>query len=218
MLEKLDVYNDRALRSAAMNMALDEALLDSADAPALRFYRWRSPALSFGYFGRFADVVAEAGEREIVRRWTGGGIVPHGSDLTYSVILPHGVASQFAGARAVYAVIHEAIRRTLSGHTPVALAREAPPKISDACFANPVESDVIFDGRKIAGAAQRRTRAGLLHQGSIQFEALPPSFRDDFALALCRSATAAELPTQLVGRAEQIAAERYATSAWLRRR
>src|SRR2546423_1117404 len=41
-------------------------------------------------------------------------------------------------------------------------------RYSDNCFANPVRADVLLDGRKIAGAAQRRTTRGLLHQGSIQ--------------------------------------------------
>ncbi len=84
----LDVYHDIAPRSAAMNMAIDEALLESARVPSVRFYRWQSPALSFGYFGRFADVADYADERDLVRRWTGGGIVFHGEDLTYSIVIP----------------------------------------------------------------------------------------------------------------------------------
>ncbi|MGA7275603.1 MAG: hypothetical protein WBX14_12220, partial [Candidatus Udaeobacter sp.] len=78
----LNVYHDGAAHSAAMNMAIDEALLDYAAVPSIRFYRWHSPALSFGYFGEFAHVACYAGERDLVRRWTGGGIVFHGDDLT----------------------------------------------------------------------------------------------------------------------------------------
>lgn len=85
MLDELHVYDDLDAGSAAFNMALDEALLESAAAPLLRFYRWRRPALSFGYFGRYDEAAAQSSHREIVRRWTGGGIVPHGDDLTYSV-------------------------------------------------------------------------------------------------------------------------------------
>ncbi|MBO0695264.1 MAG: hypothetical protein J2P56_04085, partial [Verrucomicrobia bacterium] len=54
----LDVYREAGAHSAAMNMAIDEALLAHATVPAIRFYRWKSPALSFGYFGRFADVTS----------------------------------------------------------------------------------------------------------------------------------------------------------------
>src|SRR6059036_2008360 len=88
MFAALNVYHDGAAHSAAMNMAIDEALLEHATAPSIRFYRWHSPALSFGYFGRFADVKSYTRESDLVRRWTGGGIVFHGDDLTYSIVIP----------------------------------------------------------------------------------------------------------------------------------
>src|SRR4051812_50217480 len=70
---RLQVCRDVSPHSAAMNMAIDEALLEMAIVPTIRFYGWRSPALSFGYFGRFSDVAIYAAERDLVRRWTGGG-------------------------------------------------------------------------------------------------------------------------------------------------
>src|SRR3954464_2148226 len=85
---RLRVCHDVSPHLAAMNMAIDEALLETAVVPTIRFYRWRSPALSFGYFGKFTDVVIYAAERDLVRRWTGGGIVFHGEDLTYSIVVP----------------------------------------------------------------------------------------------------------------------------------
>ncbi len=60
----LDIYYDDDQHSAAMNMAIDEALLDSVAIPSIRFYRWQSPALSFGYFGKFTDVADYLGERD----------------------------------------------------------------------------------------------------------------------------------------------------------
>src|SRR5262252_4406747 len=80
LFRSLDVYQDIDSRSAALNMAIDEALLEIATAPTIRFYRWNHPALSFGYFGKFDDVADQKDKREIVRRWTGGGIVFHGND------------------------------------------------------------------------------------------------------------------------------------------
>lgn len=215
MLPDLHVYHDAETRSAAMNMAVDEALLGFAGAPSLRFYGWRRASLSFGYFASFASVAEHAQERDIVRRWTGGGTVFHGTDLTYSLILP---AKNAAASRAVYAAVHDAIRRALIGRIAVSLAATAEPKISDACFANPVEADVMANGRKIAGAAQRRTRAGLLHQGSIQLEPLPDGFATSFAAELCRGFESRSLPQEVCDRAAQIAEERYATHAWLHRR
>src|SRR5262249_22660809 len=78
LFAELDVYNDVAPHSASMNMAIYEALLESATVPSIRFYRWQSPAASFGYFGKFSDVAIYASERDLIRRWTGGGIVFHG--------------------------------------------------------------------------------------------------------------------------------------------
>ena len=73
------------------NMALDEALLESMPRlaqPVLRFYGWRQPAASFGYFQKYAEVARLTKLRPLVRRPTAGGIVPHDSDWTYSLAFP----------------------------------------------------------------------------------------------------------------------------------
>ena len=64
LFASLNVYHDLDSRSAALNMAIDEALLKSVTEPTIRFYRWDHLALSFGYFGKFADVANHAAERE----------------------------------------------------------------------------------------------------------------------------------------------------------
>ena len=80
---------------AAMNMAIDEAILLSQKAqpcPTLRFYDWTQPAFSFGYFQDIAAAVdvpaCRADGIELVKRMTGGGTVVHGWELTYTLILP----------------------------------------------------------------------------------------------------------------------------------
>lgn len=201
-----------------MNMALDEALLETVTVPTLRFYGWRRPSLSFGYFGLFAVAAHEGPERDIVRRWTGGGIVLHGADLTYSIILPREQLRDPPSPRISYRAIHDAIRQALSRHVEVALAPADAPKVSEACFANPVADDVLVGGRKIAGAAQRRTRLGLLHQGSIQCDWLPETFPEAFASALCARFERRQFPAALAQRAETIAQGKYATHEWLMRR
>ncbi len=216
--ERLIVYDDRARASAALNMAIDEALLELSTEPVLRFYDWARPAISFGYFGEFADIEEEAASRELVRRWTGGGIVPHGDDLTYSLVTPASHPAFGQGPAAVYAALHAAIREALRAENLHAeLAASAAPKVSDACFANPVRDDVLLEGRKIAGAAQRRTRAGFLHQGSIQLPQLPQVFRERFARALSPVLEHREIPAAVQARAAELAAQKYGTDAWLRR-
>src|SRR5579862_9440668 len=77
----------------AYNMALDEALLEAVArlrSPVLRFYGWTGPAATFGYFQRYAEVECATSLRPLIRRPTGGGIVPHDVDWTYSLVFPPG--------------------------------------------------------------------------------------------------------------------------------
>src|ERR1700716_131669 len=210
MLDALHVYDDCESQSAALNMAVDEALLAEAAVPILRFYCWRQPALSFGYFGLYAEVAGQSPEREIVRRWTGGGMVPHGDDLTYSVIIPASHPFFARSSLEIYAALHDAIRRALDANgVQATLANFAAPKVSENCFANAVRADVMSGGQKIAGAAHRRSRAGLLHQGSIQHRDLPDRFRSDLAQVLCKRYEAKLLTPELLERSERIAATKY---------
>jgi lipoate-protein ligase A len=133
------------------------------------------------------------------------------------MILPAQHHAASASSRVLYAAIHNAVRCTLAQGAEATLATEDAPKLSHACFANPVKADVLINGRKIAGAAQRRTRAGLLHQGSIQFDALPAEFAERFAGALWQSCKQMTPSKQLEQIAQQIAAEKYETDGWLRR-
>lgn len=219
MFDALHVYDDLEPRRAALNMAVDEALLETAAFPTIRFYRWEVAALSFGYFGSFAEVADQQNQREIVRRWTGGGVVPHGDDLTYSVIVPASHPFFARSSLEIYSELHEAIRKTLDANgISATLANAVAPKISGDCFANAVRADVISDGQKIAGAAHRRSRAGLLHQGSIQYAKLPERFRRDFATTLCARLEDKSLSASLLERAETLAQSKYGTAEWLRRR
>lgn len=198
-----------------MNMAIDEALLESATVPSIRFYRWDHPALSFGYFGKFADL-AEHNGRDLVRRWTGGGIVLHGDDLTYSIIIPANDQSFADSSMSIYERTHRAIQTAIGAEAMLAAAEA--PKISESCFANAVRADVLLNGRKIAGAAQRRTRRGLLQQGSIQHVDLAEDFAERFASELSADCIVREVDDSIVRHAGAIAAQKYGTKEWLRKR
>ncbi len=216
---KLDIYFDDASLSAAFNMAMDEALLETATTAAIRFYGWARPSVSFGYFGKFQEAVEAGPGRDLVRRWTGGGIVLHGTDLTYSIVVPATNQYLVRSPLDLYSDVHATICETLhQDGVNAVLADAASQKVSDACFANPVRSDVLIDGRKIAGAAQRRSRLGLLQQGSIQLENLGPDFAERFARALCPSARGRTIGDEIAMRAHEIAQQKYAQRAWLERR
>ena len=197
--------------AAALNMAIDEALLRAVSAPTLRVYRWARPAVSFGYFGKWADAARAWPDRDIVRRWTGGGIVPHWEDVTYSLVVPRAHPFVAVGPAQSYRAIHECVAAVLRN---ALLASTVPPQISSACFENPVLHDVLIADRKVAGAAQRRSKYGLLHQGSIQC----PEF-DVSALAEAFSRSVSRLPLGdgVMRDAGHLAREKYAANEWTRR-
>ena len=219
IFDELTEVLDPEPHAAALNMALDEVLLGRAAGPVLRVYHWVRPAVSFGYFGKVADVEAAWPGREMVRRWTGGGTVPHGADVTYTLLVPRGCAFFRLGAEEAYRAIHERIAVLLVEQgSAVRVATEASVKTSDACFENPARYDLLADGGKIAGAAQRRTRAGLLHQGSVQGAALPGDFGSRLGKAFAHRVCGRPLADDELAEAHALSAKKYATVAWLRRR
>jgi lipoate-protein ligase A len=159
-------------------MATDEALLESVDdlgRPVLRFYAWSEPAASFGYFQSYAAIERLTSLRPLVRRPTGGGLVPHDADWTYSLVFPTAHPWYRRRARESYAGVHtwlQAAFQRLAIETELAVA--ARREALGQCFVGAEPFDVLWRGRKIAGAAQRRTRRGLLIQGSVQ----PPPLVD----------------------------------------
>jgi lipoyl(octanoyl) transferase len=221
-----------------MNMAIDEALLESAAVPSIRFYGWQSPALSFGYFGRFSDVAIYAGRRDLVRRWTGGGTVFHEDDLTYSIVLPSGDPAFRESSITIYEKIHRALvealgeirqraelvaiqdgRKRRKGAIQITPQRTRDRRSTDNdCFANPVRADVMMGGRKIAGAAQRRTRRGLLQQGSIQGIMMKTDLAQRFAQALSPNCSEFEVNEENFQRARELAQQKYGTESWMHKR
>jgi lipoate-protein ligase A len=157
---------------AAFNMALDEALLESMprlSRPVLRFYGWLEPAATFGYFQRYNDVARLTPLRPLVRRPTGGGLVPHDRDWTYSAAFPTGHEWYALSAVESYRRVHDWIRGAFAWLGADAELAPVAARIQPGqCFAGYERFDVLSEGRKIAGAAQRRRKDGLLIQGSVQ--------------------------------------------------
>jgi lipoate-protein ligase A len=177
--------------AADYNMALDEALLQSAPVlgrPVLRFYGWLEPAATFGYSQSYAEIEKLTLLRPLVRRPTGGGLVPHDADWTYSLVFPAGHSWHRLKAVESYRRAHEWIRNAFAQmNVATTLAAASQKEIPGQCFIGAEKDDVLWHGRKIAGAAQRRTRDGLLIQGSVQ----PPPIgleRDKWETAMCETA------------------------------
>lgn len=214
---------------AAWNMAFDEALLEFAGRharPVLRWYEWREAAATMGYTQRWAAVAAATSLRPLIRRPTGGGVVPHDVDWTYSVVVPAGWPWYRLRARESYARLHGWVRDAF-GRCGVAveLTPGLPAAVPGRCFLGAERDDVVWQGRKIAGAAQRRNRLGLLIQGSIQAPAGGPD-RERFEAAFGAVATAAwgvrwiplEPSEALRTRAEELVTIRYGRAGYNERR
>ncbi|MBK6940584.1 MAG: lipoate--protein ligase family protein [Planctomycetes bacterium] len=158
-----------------LNMALDEAL--AATPPTLRFYAFQPFGLSLGYFqdaADFDDAWLAAREFVAVRRATGGSAIAHAHDVTFSIVsVPD--APWFAGdVKTSYARIHAGIARGLRHLGVSAVPRDDGAARSDSgrsaeaiCFYKATSFDLVADGRKLVGSAQRRTPGRVLHHGSI---------------------------------------------------
>jgi lipoate-protein ligase A len=218
-------------------MAQDSAMLAvcAATGCALwRVYAWCEPAVTFGYSQAW-----EAVRRRLlpfagacVRRSTGGGIVDHRDDLTYALAIPpsHAVFRQPAGG--LYRALHGAIAGIL---VDAGFAAELAPCRPGACppqggvsvcFQAPEPFDVIDpgSGRKLAGAALRRCRDGILIQGSLDRAGLPGLTHAAFADRL-GPAFAAWLALEEGGYADPLPDDRlqreytrFRSAEWNRRR
>ncbi|MBN1395576.1 MAG: lipoate--protein ligase family protein [Pirellulales bacterium] len=164
-------------------MAVDEALLESAATESrttLRFYQWREPTLSLGYFQSYVDRLSHQPSAgcPTVRRLSGGGAIMHDRELTYSLAVPEGHPLVVDRLR-TYRVIHESLIATLrQWNIQAALytcamadsARRSGNAVNKEpflCFQRRALGDVLAGGVKIAGSAQRRRRGAVLQHGSV---------------------------------------------------
>jgi lipoate-protein ligase A len=207
-------------------MALDEALLEAMPRlrmPVLRFYSWTDPAASFGYFQKYSEVERLTPLRPLVRRPTAGGIVPHDADWTYSLAFPTTHEWYSLTAIQSYERIHRWIQAAfMKLNVPTVLAPERRKPEAGQCFIGHEKFDLLWNGKKIAGAAQRRTRDGLLIQGSIQPPPLPLQ-RSDWENAMRETASDARwnpfTPDQiLTEKIHQLISRKYSLASYNQKR
>jgi lipoate-protein ligase A len=215
-MERVQLWMDGVARSGPENMAVDEWLLEAAEEPVVRVYRWLAGWGSCGYFVKHEEAERALAGLQWVRRWTGGGIVDHRYDWTYTVVIPRGEALAESRGAESYRVIHGALAKVMSA-AGAALAGKAAPAAGGVCFLKAVEHDVVdAAGRKLAGAGQRRTAEGLLHQGSVAGTGDAELGRK-LAAELARAVVEVEFrPPE--GRIRAKVLERYDSVAWRQRR
>ena len=228
---------------AAENMAIDFLLLQRyprPTAPRFRHYEWRGPAFTFGYSQKIEFVrgaLPPGGTFDLCRRPTGGGVVDHRDDWTYALVIPRGHPLEELRASQSYRAVHEALAATLRDAGVPAVTqsvRELPAEDmggapAGVCFQRAEIFDVVHgnSGEKIAGAAQKRNKHGLLFQGSIwrpaaggravDWEQLGEAFLGRLATALGVGSTPVPWPEfnedELAGLVDQ-----YSSPEWLEHR
>lgn len=164
---------DSGYNNAFMNMAIDEALL-SSKMPVLRFYRWKPAGLSIGYFQPVKEFNFENLKKskvDLVRRLTGGNAVLHDKELTYSFIIdeekmPKSIVES-------YKEISKGLLQGLRNLGLKAVMNEdvAKGKKSAVCFNDSSWYEIIVNGKKIVGSAQKRVNGKLLQHGAVLIDA-----------------------------------------------
>jgi lipoate-protein ligase A len=160
------------------NMALDAAIAQSGISaePTLRAFRWEPYCLSLGYHQNVEEIdlkKCESAGLEVARRPTGGRAILHAQELTYSVIIPATHPWFKILPLDLYRRLSEAIAaglRYLGAEVSFApgekLHVDGRP-LRMACFASAARNELLVQGKKIVGSAQRRFRQGALQHGSI---------------------------------------------------
>lgn len=162
--------------TAERNMAIDRELLETLTEPTLHLYDWAHPAITHGHFTQphdFLDVVeANRLGYHIVKRPTGGGLIFHTADYAFSVLIPSSHPKFSENTLENYNLINTAVAEVIRVFTKNTLnpSFEPCPNTQEKpsfCMAKPTCYDLVIEGKKVAGAAQRKTKKGFLHQGSI---------------------------------------------------
>ena len=176
---------DTGTAAAQVNMDQDGQLLEHLDPtgdPILHLYEWDGPSATFGYFAdpsKHLDLEKVKGRGlALGRRPTGGGIVFHIWDLAFSFLMPSCHPAFSLNTLDNYRFVNEAVLKAVSGlyHVPDSILipesyASANSECQNFCMAKPTQYDVVYQGRKIAGAAQRKRKQGYLHQGTVSLAA-----------------------------------------------
>lgn len=172
---------DTGVDRAEVIMQKDQNLLESIaqeKSPILHFYEWDGPSATYGYFldpTQFfsMDALVKTG-LQIARRPTGGGIIFHLWDFAFSALIPASHPAFSQNTLQNYATINLRVLAVVEEFLKVSGCEltDQDGQILGAfcanfCMAKPTRYDVMLGGKKVAGAAQRKTKDGLLHQGSL---------------------------------------------------
>lgn len=173
---------DSGVASAEENMAIDQALLrdiGKCEEAIIHLYEWSGDSATYGYFTNpftFLDERAVNQHRlQLARRPTGGGIIFHLCDFAFSILIPATHPAYSINTLDNYLYVNKMVAEVVRQFGNFSEMPELLPKEEVAidkssghfCMAKPTKFDVMIEGKKVAGGAQRRTKQGFLHQGSL---------------------------------------------------
>lgn len=177
-----DIIATRKARSSQEIMDLDQNLL-LAPRHILHLYSWPTPTASYGCLVKPEEFLDTAKSQSLglflAKRPTGGGIIFHLTDLAFSFLLPSDSPHFSERTEENYLFVNGLVAKALEKHFPRKfsfLKEEAGA--SRFCMARATKYDIMVEGGKLVGAAQRRTKKGLLHQGSISICPPPPYIQE----------------------------------------
>jgi len=164
----------------AENMAIDEAILNGIirgrSVPTIRFYGWKPATVSCGYHQSAEKEIDFAALKEFgfgfVRRPTGGRLVLHNEEVTYSVIAP--TSGKFSGN--ITEIYSEISKVLASGFSMLGievdfekgeLSSKEQRQVSNPCFTSSSRFELSYKRKKIVGSAQLRKENAFLQHGSI---------------------------------------------------
>lgn len=220
LFDQLRLHLD-GTHAGALNMAVDQAWLEQSDLPVLRIYSWDQPTVTIGYAQSLAKLQDALPGWPVVRRWTGGGVVFHEGDYTYSVIVPASHPWAETTPLESYRLIHGSLAAALVANGQAGSRLAMPEDLVEGpfCFTAPALHDVIRGPVKVAGAGQRRGKLGFLHQGSVQQVRLTPDFWLAWAAQLAKKVLITETtPPTIAERALELSAKRFSLPQWLAER
>ncbi len=227
-----------------LNMARDEWLLQCAAKTKvgfLRLYQWDTPTLSIGRNQRTENELerstCEALDIPVVRRNTGGRAVLHGQDWTYSVCAPRNIfgSVEDGGVMGIYqhlskALVHFFLALGLHPQTHHLSRAQRLEQASAVCFMTPAAFEIMHDGKKLVGSAQRLLPKAFLQHGSIPLapqtaqlehlfvhahaQEIAQHMTDLQTLGVWQHFSPAQLPSQLAASFESVLQAQFTPYTW----
>ncbi len=161
-------------QSAKVNMLIDKAIASSfetTDKPILRLYTWeesftvgisQEPQL---YATRYPQY-----KNNFAKRMTGGGALFHGHDLSYSIVLPPSLLQGLNVKKSYEKICSFLLNFYKSLGLNAKYAKDTQDIVlskSEFCQIGFEAYDIIINGLKIGGNAQKRSKNMIFQHGSI---------------------------------------------------